>query len=89
MMQIPKMPSICSTPKQPRSLDSITLERIQNMKLRELGIEPYEYSTNLTEEQQNILDEALKLIALDKEIPKDLEDKVKEITKSAPKDLEY
>ena len=50
--------------------------------MQELGIDPYEYDTDkeYTDEEQELINEALKLITLNQDVPKELADKVKEIT---------
>lgn len=82
MLNIPIVPKVTSHGKKPRSAASITAERIQNIKMQELGIDPYEYDTDkeYTDEEQELINEALKLITLNQDVPKELADKVKEIT---------
>lgn len=56
-------------------------ESALNIKLRELGIDPYEYDNEYyTEEEQEIINEALRLVTLEQDISKELEEQVKEIT---------
>lgn len=81
MISIPTKPKTTSFVMKARSSESIEKERAQNNKLRELGIDPYEYVTDeeYTEEEQDLINEALKLIILEQEIPEDLAKKVKSI----------
>lgn len=82
MLSVPVMPKVSTTEKKSRSLESITIERIQNIRLQELGIDPYEYDTDkeYTEEEQELINEAMKIIILNQEVPTELANKVKEIT---------
>ena len=83
MLTIPTMPKVTTTEKKHRSLESMTIERIQNIRLQELGINPYEYDTDkeYTEEELELINEAMKIIILNQEIPAELAERVKEITK--------
>lgn len=83
MINIPAIPEMCSTTKKPRSSESINAEKIQNTKLQELGIDPYEYDTEkeYSAEEQELITEAMKLIILNQEVPKELAEKVKAITR--------
>ncbi len=83
MMNIPIVPKECSSIKKPRSQESITVERIQNIKMRELGIDPYEYDTDreYSADEQELINEVMKLIILNQDVPEELAEKVKEITK--------
>lgn len=82
MLSVPVMPKVSTTEKKSRSLESITIERIQNIRLQELGIDPYEYDTDkeYTEEEQELINEAMKIIILNQEVPTELANKVREIT---------
>lgn len=81
MINMPVPPKMSSNKLIPRSKESQTIERIQNIKLRELGIDPYEYDNEYyTEEEQEIINEALRLVTLEQDISKELEEQVKEIT---------
>lgn len=79
-----KIPNTSSHMVQQRTSESIQLERLQNERLLELGIDPYEYDNEreFTEEEQELINEAMRLVVLEKEIPKELAEKVKEITKA-------
>ncbi len=83
MMNIPIMPKECSSNKKPRSQESIAVERVQNMRMQELGIDSYEYDTNkeYSVDEQELINEAVKLIILNQDIPEELAEKVKKITK--------
>ena len=83
MLSIPVMPETSTTEKKTRSAESITIERIQNIRIQELGIDPYEYDTEkeYTKEEQELINEAIKLIILNEELPETLMEKVKQITK--------
>lgn len=81
MLSIPVPPKTSSNKLKPRSKESQTIERVQNIRLRKLGIDPYEYDNEYyTEDEQEILNEALRLVTLEQDIPKELEKQVKEIT---------
>lgn len=82
MLNIPTAPKSSSYVMEKCSRESIDREREQNRRLRELGIDPYQYDIEegYTEEEQNLINEALKLIVLDKEVPKELEERVRQIT---------
>ena len=82
MLSIPVAPKTSLHKLEPRASESKAIERAQNIKMQELGIDPYEYDANrqYTEEEQELINEAIKLIILGKELPKELEEKVKEIT---------
>lgn len=82
MLSIPIAPKICTSMKKSRSIESVTLERTQNIKLQELGIDPYEYDADkeYTEEEQEIINEVMKFIILNQDVPKELAEKVKRIT---------
>lgn len=56
-------------------------EQKENKKFQELGIDPYEYDSKYTEEETDIICEAMRLIILDKPVPVELQQRVKEITK--------
>jgi vacuolar-type H+-ATPase subunit F/Vma7 len=85
MLSIPVKPKTSKYITEQRSSESIMAERIQNIKLRELGIDPYEYdnSKEYTEQEKNTINEAIKLIVLEQDVPKELAEKVKEITNKA------
>jgi len=79
MRIITKIPK--STRKvEDRSLESIAIENIQNIHLRELGIDPYEYDCEHTEEEQELINEAILLVSIDEEIPIELAKKIRAIT---------
>lgn len=82
MLNIPTAPKSSSYVMEKCSRESTDREREQNRRLRELGIDPYQYDIEegYTEEEQNLINEALKLIVLDKEVPKELEERVRQIT---------
>lgn len=82
MLNIPTAPKSSSYVMEKCSRESIDREREQNRRLRELGIDPYQYDIEggYTEEEQNLINEALKLIVLDKEVPKELEERVRQIS---------
>lgn len=82
MLNIPIAPKSSSYVAEKRSRESIDREREQNRRLWELGIDPYQYDIEewYTEEEQNLINEALKLIVLNKEIPEELAERVKQIT---------
>lgn len=82
MLNVPVKPQECTTEKKIRSIESISIERIQNKRLLELGIDPYEYDTEkeYTEEEQELINEAMKLIILNQEVPAELADQVRKIT---------
>lgn len=86
-MNIPVMPKQCSSIKKPRSQESITVERIQNLKMQELGIDPYEYDTDTeySDDEQELINEAMRLIILNQNVPQELAEKVKEITQNKDK----
>lgn len=82
MLNIPTAPKSSSHVAEKRSRESIDREREQNRRLRELGIDPYQYDIEegYTEEEQDLINEVLKLIVLDKEVPEELEERVRQIT---------
>ena len=82
MLNIPVMPKECSSVKKPRSLESITSEKMQNIKMQELGLDPYEYDTEneYPADEQELINEAMKLIIFNEDVPKDLAEKVNAIT---------
>ena len=82
MMNIPVMPKECSSVKKPRSAESLAIEKIQNIRMQELGIDPYEYGieNDYSADEQELINEAVKLIILNQEVPEELAEKVKEIT---------
>lgn len=82
MLNIPTAPKNSSHIAEKRSQESIDREREQNRRLRELGIDPYQYDIEegYTEEEQNLINEALKLIVLDREVPEELAERVRRIT---------
>lgn len=82
MLNIPTAPKSSSYVAEKRSRESIDREREQNRRLRELGIDPYQYDIEegYTEEEQDLINEVLKLIVLDKEVPEELEVRVRQIT---------
>ncbi|MBQ9928087.1 MAG: hypothetical protein IJO65_08910 [Lachnospiraceae bacterium] len=65
-----------------RSKESIQKEEMQNEKMISLGIDPYEFDVEkeYTEQEQEIINCALRLIVMDKEVPEELAEKVREIT---------
>lgn len=85
MLSMPTPPETATSKPKPRSMESITHERIQNIKLRDMGIDPYEFDDEddeqYTKEEQKLINEALALITLDKDVPEELEQQVKEITR--------
>ena len=86
MISMPIPPKTSSNKLLPRSQESIAQEQIQNVTLRQLGIDPYEYDNEYyTEEEQEIINEALRLVVIDEDIPKELEEQVKEITQKYKK----
>lgn len=82
MITMPIPPKTATCKLEPRSMESKTHERMQNIKLMELGIDPFEYDIDesYTEDEQEILNEAIRLITLDQNLPEELEQQVKEIT---------
>lgn len=82
MLSAPIPPKTSSHKFEPCPKELKNLEKAQNMKLRELGIDPYEFDSDYTEAEQEILNEALLLITLNQDIPQTLEEKVKEITQN-------
>lgn len=82
MLNIPVVPKSCSHIMEKRSQESIDREKGQNKRLQELGIDPYQYDVEegYTEEEQDLINEAIKLIVLDREVPEKLAERVKEIT---------
>ena len=82
MSNKPIAPQSNSYVAEKRSQESIDMEKKQNRKLQELGIDPYQYDIEegYTEEEQNLINEALKLVVLDKEVPEELAERVRQIT---------
>lgn len=82
MLNMPKTPQESSHIMEKRSAESIVMEKMQNRKMEELGLDPYEYDIDreYTEEEQKLILEAMKLITLNEEVPEELAKKVKAIT---------
>lgn len=82
MVKIPEIPKECSSVKKPRPSESIMIEKMQNIRMRELGIDPYEYDKDgeYSIDEQELINEAIKLIVLNQDVPEELAEKVKDIT---------
>lgn len=78
-----RIPNTSSHMPRTRTMESKEIERIQNIRLQELGIDPYEYDAEIeyTDAEKELINLAIKLIISNQEVPEELAGKVKEITR--------